>query len=360
MKELCFIVNVDWFFHSHRRPLEQRLALIYKTSVIAGNSGLIVDYAINKFEVSSRIPTLRGIYQLYNYVKKLDINVLLIVVSPVMIIICHFLFRKRRKIIYNFSGLGFLRSKSYLLRKLIIFILKIYPVTGSRVFVVQNSDDFNFLNKVFGSKKEFYLELIAGSGYHNENLVSNALNFSEITIGYVGRIRKDKGVIDLLRAVSELQKNNYKINLVIWGELDDKRRHGFNKEELNELKEYKRYFKGFNQNKYHIYNSFNWFCLPSNGEGISKAAIESSSFGIPLVLSNVPGNRDMIKDNGYLFEFSNSESLKNTLLHILTLSKKEYIMMSKNSQRMFEQNWTIESVCNKWIKLLNKYDTIST
>lgn len=360
MKELCFIVNIDWFFHSHRRQLEQRLALTYKTSVIAGNSGLLMDYSINKFEVRSRIPTFRGIYQLYNYVKNLNENILLIVVSPVMIILCHFLLRKRRKIIYNFSGLGFLRSKSFLFKKFIIFILKIYPVTGSRVFVVQNTDDFNFLIKIFGSKKEFHLELIEGSGYHNDNLISNTLNYNEITIGYVGRIRKDKGVLDLLRAVSELQENNYNINLVIWGELDDKRRHGFNKAELNELKEYKRYFKGFNRNKYHIYNSFNWFCLPSNGEGISKAAIESSSFGIPLVLSNVPGNRDMIKDNGYLFEFSNSESLKKTLIQISTLSKKEYILLSKNSRRMFEQNWTIESVSNKWINLLNKYDTIST
>ena len=121
MKELCFIVNVDWFFHSHRRPLEKRLASTYKTTVIAGYSGIQADYKIVPFEVSSRVPTIRGIYQLYRKVKELDRDTICIIVSPVMIILCHFLFRTRRKLIYNFSGLGFLRSKSAIFRTLIFW-----------------------------------------------------------------------------------------------------------------------------------------------------------------------------------------------------------------------------------------------
>jgi glycosyltransferase involved in cell wall biosynthesis len=360
LKEICFIVNVDWFFHSHRRPLERRLAATFKTAVIAGNSGIQTNYKIDNFEVNSRVPTKRGIYQLYKKVRKLDRHTTLIVVSPVMIILCHFLLRKRKKVIYNFSGLGFLRSKSSPVKRLIMYSLKIYPVSGHRVFIVQNSDDYKYLNQVFGSKKSFQFELIPGSGYENQNCSVDRLDFNEVTLGYVGRIRKDKGVLDLLRAVSELQNRKYKINLNIWGNLDDESRHGFSQAELDELEGYSRFIKGFSENKNEIFRSFNWFCLPSNGEGLSKAAIEASSYGLPLVLSDVQGNRDMVDGNGFLFDYGSIHNLKEVLLQILNLSSEEIQIMSKASRRMFKANWTMDSVYNKWNEILIKYDTTSS
>ncbi|MDB4647013.1 glycosyltransferase [Akkermansiaceae bacterium] len=328
--------------------------------MIAGNSGLKTDYVINTFEVKSRIPTVRGIYQIYKKVKKLDRNALLIVVSPVMIILCHFLLRKRRNVIYNFSGLGFLRSMPPIVRKIIMNYLKIYPVSGKRVFVVQNSDDYGYLSEEVGSRNNFHVELIAGSGYEDQKDSFDIPEFKEFAIGYVGRIRKDKGVLDLLRAVSELQERKCRITLNVWGELDDENRHGFNRKELDELKGYDRFLKGFSEKKNEIFRSFNWFCLPSNGEGLSKAAIEASSFGLPLVLSNVQGNRDMVNGNGFLFEYGNIDNLKEVITDILNLSAEEVDKMSIKSRRMFEANWKMKSVYGKWNRLIKKYDTTST
>lgn len=359
LKEICFIVNVDSFFHSHRRPLERRLASTFKTRIIAGYSGIQTEYNIDTFEVKSRVPTKLGIYQLYKNVKELDRNAIIIVVTPVMIILCHFLLRKRRKVIYNFSGLGFLRSKAPLIRWLIMQSIKMYPISGKRVFIVQNSDDFSFFNRLFASKHNFHLELIAGSGYEDQSFNFNRLDFNEVILGYVGRLRKDKGVLDLLKAVAELQKLNYKINLNVWGELDDENLHGFSQAEIDELKGYNRFLRGFSKNKEEIFSTFNWFCLPSNGEGLSKAAIEASSFGLPLILSNVQGNRDMVKGNGFVFEYGDVENLKKVLIKILKLSVNQIEEMSQISRKMFEDNWTMESIYTKWDEILNKYDTLS-
>lgn len=359
MRKLCFIVNVDWFFHSHRRPLERKLSFTFNTSVIAGDSGIKTDYIINTFEVNSRVPTIRGVLQLYKEVKKLDRKTILVIVSPVMIILSHFLLRKRKQVFYNFSGLGFLRSKSTITRSLIMYLLKFYPVLGNRVFVVQNSDDYEYLNQVFKSKKNFYIEIIEGSGYEPVEETLPKTNFGEVTLGYVGRIRKDKGILDLARAVSQLEKEGYDIKLKIWGNLDDSSRHGFNEFELKELDRFSQYFQGFSKDKREIFSSFNWFCLPSNGEGLSKAAIEASSFGLPLLLSNVQGNRDMIKGNGFLFEFGDVENFKKVLIDISKLSKNEVEKMSETSRSLFEANWTLESIYNKWKKILIKYDTPS-
>ena len=359
MKELCFIVNVDYFFHSHRKPLERMLSSTFNTTVIAGYSGLDTEYTINTFEVKSRIPTIRGIYQFYREIKKLNKDTILIIVSPVMIILSHFLLRNRRKVFYNFSGLGFLRSLNPILRNMIFNLIKVYPVLGYRVFIVQNSDDYMYLIESFGAKRNFHIEIIPGSGHEASNGTTFTRKFNKLTIGFVGRIRKDKGVLDLVRAVTELVKIGYEVDLKIWGELDEKRLHGFNKVEIEELKIWKNYFYGFSKSKEEMFSSFNWFCLPSNGEGLSKAAIEACSYRLPLILSNVPGNRDMINGNGFLFEYGNVENLKNVIIDISNLPIKEIELMSEKSRRLFEANWTIESIQNKWNEILINYDTIS-
>ena len=210
---------------------------------------------------------------------------------------------------------------------------------------------------LFLFKKNYHIKIIAGSGFENNNndYKINASDYTKITIGYVGRIRKDKGVLDLLRAVHELQIQSYEINLVVWGELDKEGRHGFNKKELYELNKYKKYLKGFSHNKTEIYSSFNWFCLPSNGEGLSKAAIEACSFGLPLILSNVQGNRDMVKNNGYLFNYGDITSLKKILIGITELDIDDILCLSNNSRKMFNENWTIDVVYNEWMELLNSF-----
>lgn len=359
-RRLCFIVNVDWFFHSHRRPLERKLSTTFSTSVIAGDSGMKMDYPISTFEVNSRVPTIRGVFQFYKEIRKLDRNTILVIVSPVMIILSHFLLRKRRVVFYNFSGLGFLRSMSSFFRNLIMYFIKLYPVSGTRVFVVQNSDDYKYLNQVFKTKKRLHLEIVEGSGYEAENEFLPKRNFGEVTLGYVGRIRKDKGILDVIRAVSQLENEGCKINLNIWGHLDDSRRHGFSKLELEEMGKYSQYFRGFSMDKREIFSSFNWFCLPSNGEGLSKAAIEASSFGLPLLLSNVQGNKDMINGNGFLFEYGNVENLKKILIEITHLPEGKVQEMSDRSRSVYESNWTLESIYNRWKQLLIKYDTLST
>lgn len=359
MRELCFIVNVDYFFHSHRKPLERMLSSTFNTTVIAGYSGLETEYTISTFEVNSRIPTIRGLFQFYREIKKLKKDTIFIVVTPVMIILSHFILRNRRKVFYNFSGLGFLRSLSPILRKMVLNVIKFYPVSGNRVFIVQNSDDYKYLIGSFGAKRNFHIEIIPGSGFESSNETMCARKFNKLSIGYVGRIRKDKGVLDLVRAVTELVENGHEVDLKIWGELDDERLHGFNQFELEELRRCKNYFYGFSKNKDEIFSSFNWFCLPSNGEGLSKSAIEACCYRLPLILSNVPGNRDMINGNGFLFEFSNVENLKNVIIDVSNLTRKEIELMSEKSRKLFEENWTIESIQKKWNEILINYDIIS-
>lgn len=360
MKQVCFLVNSEKFFDSHRRSLQNKLALSYITYVLAGDTGYSLDYFVDKFESRSRIPTFKGVYQILNRINSFERNTIFVVVSPVMIFLAHFLLCRKKLVIYNFSGLGFFRTLSEFKRSLVFWVFSWVPFTGKRIIVVQNSDDFLYLKKFFGNRSKYHLELIPGSGFENINFSCQEINFNAFTIGFVGRISKEKGILDLIRAINELISEGFKVNLVIWGQLDDSGRHGFNQDELSELELNCHYLKGFSNDRFEIYRSFNWFCLPSNGEGLSKAAIEASCFKKPLILSNVEGNRDMIRGNGFLYEYGNITDLKLKIIQAYNLSISEKTNMSETSFKMFIDNWTMEAVLKKWKILLNNYDITST
>lgn len=53
------------------------------------------------------------------------------------------------------------------------------------------------------------------------------------------------------------------------------------------------------------------FVLPSRWEGLSLAILEAKSAGLPVVVSDIPGNRDLVREgiDGYIFSPDNDEDL---------------------------------------------------
>lgn len=88
----------------------------------------------------------------------------------------------------------------------------------------------------------------------------------------------------------------------------------------------------------------------SRYEGLSYAAIEALSLGKPCVLTNVDGNKDLIKNNynGFLVKES-SLDVSEKILKIIN-SEKLLLNMSKNAKKKFENFYNIENN----IKILEK------
>ena len=359
MRKLCFIVNVDWFFCSHRLPLARRLSSQFETSVIAGNSGFETSHPMERFQVKARIPTIKGVREILRLTQAQAPSTSFIVVSPVMIFICHFALARRSLVYYNFSGLGFLRKIGQIPRNAIFLLMKLTPIRGRRILVVQNSDDLRFLSQVFSGRRNFQVELIPGSGFEGQQFQPKPES-NQYTIGFVGRIRKDKGVLTLIEAVNILRSRNQPIDLAIWGQIDKPERHGFSNEELLYLEQNQSFLRGYSDDKEAIFQSFDWFCLPSNGEGLSKAAIEATSFRCPLILSDVEGNRDMIDGNGFLFPYADISALISVIDHVISTPTEDFKAMSEKSFELFQSNWTIESIANQWTNLLIKHDPTCT
>ena len=67
------------------------------------------------------------------------------------------------------------------------------------------------------------------------------------------------------------------------------------------------------------YGQASVFVLPSRREGMSNALLESQSWGIPAVVSNIPGNVAVVKDgeNGFVVPVDDAASLARALLRLI-------------------------------------------
>ena len=153
-KRICFLVNVDWFYISHRKALADVFVQNdFIVSVIAGKSKVNKLLNMTTFEVKSRIPTLFGLFEILKIILFKERKSIFIVVSPVMIFSFHFFLFFKKFAYYNFSGFGFIRSLSLKRQSLLFSLMNYMPIHGNRIMVVQNKHDYNFLKNKITFKK---------------------------------------------------------------------------------------------------------------------------------------------------------------------------------------------------------------
>jgi glycosyltransferase involved in cell wall biosynthesis len=171
--------------------------------------------------------------------------------------------------------------------------------------------------------------------YNNKLQDSNILK-----LGFVGRIEKGKGIFILLKAFNNLTKKNKNISLEIYGK--------------NYLKFWQKIyiylifknssiqFKGSFTSIEQVYNSIDLLILPSLWEGLPFVILESMSFGVPVIASDVGGISEVVipNYNGHLVEKNSFKSLYDVLDDFEINS---YTFYSNNSRKFIKENFTKKS-----------------
>lgn len=257
------------------------------------------------------------------------------------------------KVINTITGLGsaFL-NKNF--RKLIIFLYYISQKKVKKV-IFQNSADKNvFLKNKIVHKNQF--EVINGSGFDPVKFKLTLLPKKPPTIFVViSRILKDKGILEYIKAASEL-KNIYKnkVKFLLVGNLQ-KSKFFIDKNILdNAIK--KKFIIYYKETDY--VNKFikkaHCLVLPSYREGFSKILMEGASMGRPLITSKVPGCKEIIKNNisGYLCKSKNYINLMYFMKKIINGKVSDLSKMGIEGRRHVIANYSEKKI------LTEIYDTI--
>ncbi len=116
---------------------------------------------------------------------------------------------------------------------------------------------------------------------------------SDPVIGYVGRLARDKGIGDLVRAFEQVRQSNSNAWLLLVGELDTT--DPPDRETIETIRSHSRIIStGHVDRTASYYHAMNVFAFPSYREGFCNATLEAQAAGLPVVGYRATGVVDTI------------------------------------------------------------------
>ncbi len=268
-----------------------------------------------------------------------------------------------KKIINHITGLGpsffSSRLKIKILNKVLDPIYRFSFNNKNVINIFHNNYDRNtFVKKNFAKLENTFL--IGGSGvdikYFSQEESSHKVN-KNVQILFPARLIKEKGIMELLNACKELWLQNYQFTLNIVGEIDKHNQSCLEESNINELFNNSNIkFLGKSDNMLDVYKNTDIVVLPSWREGLSKALLESAAMSLPIITTDVPGCRDVIKNNysGILVPLRDIKKLKFAIKNIIDNPKlaKQY---GKNARKVIEKDFEVNYINNKILNIYEKY-----
>jgi glycosyltransferase involved in cell wall biosynthesis len=364
--KLFFIVNDLDFFVSHRLPLAKNaveqgydvfiISNKYPSKKIKG-----IDYRVIPIDRSSTsiLKNLKSLMELKRIIKEISPDIVhSVTLKSILLSNLLLLFDNKVKKVNAVSGMGYLFTSNRV--SIILFglkiILRVLIKLGKPHFIFQNLDDLKEFKKL-GLKDSY--TIIKGSGVDKDEFDYFIPNQNKkINITFTGRILKDKGVIDLIKAIELLPGNvKSKILVNLYGKIDKENPAHINEDELkNLLIPNLILWHGHSDDIKNILIGSDIYCLPSYREGLPKSTIEAMAIGRPIITTTAPGCDETVEEgfNGYKVKVGDSMSLSKKLQKLIE-NKQLRIEMGKNSRELFLKNFTLEKVVSQTFEL---YDNL--
>ena len=231
--------------------------------------------------------------------------------------------------------------------KIIYFLVKHFYKFSDQVITNSKFEEKYFRNKLkFNNVVTIHPPSLKKINYSITNKNKNKY----IRIIFVGRISKEKGLIDIIKTLINL-KNKIDFKLFIFGQGPERKnlQKIISKLKINN----KIIFCGYENNKNKIFKNANLFLNASKFEGLSSALIQAINFNVFPICSKAPGgNMESIKYGklGWSFKLNNLKDLEKK---ILNFAKKKPII-NKKLKISHLRNFTEKSSFKKYFILLNK------
>ena len=171
-------------------------------------------------------------------------------------------------------------------------------------------------------------------------------------IGFVGRLSKEKGIVNFLKSLEILNGCH---NVIIIGDGEEKN------SVLNGIQRLKSIFKldikyiGWVENEKlpNYLNKIKILVVPSYKEGLPNIVLEAMACGCVVVATSVGGIPDIIKDGetGFIMENNSPECIAENVMRALEHPDLEGIV--ENARARVEREFTYEVAVERYRKILN-------
>ena len=198
---------------------------------------------------------------------------------------------------------------------------------------------------------------LASKPCHRMNVRSELkISESAIVIVFVGRVTKDKGIIELIESMKVLLEKNNDLHLLLVGQFEPER-DPLPSNILNEISINPNiHSMGFVNDPERYLSAADIFCLPSYREGFGSVVIEAGAMELPTVATRITGLIDAVVDGetGILVSPKNKTELEGALLTLIRspeLRKKMGEKAMIRSYAYFEASFVNNLVIEEYFRL---------
>jgi len=249
--------------------------------------------------------------------------------------------------IANITGLGSAVEKNNIFSNILVFFYR-QALKKAECIFFQNHSNKNFFQKC--GLKHSNINVIPGSGV---NLIEHCYEKypekeDEVIFLFVGRLMRDKGVVELLEASKGLKHNGKKVKVWLVGFCEE----DF-KEELSkiDIPEYVKFW-GMQEDVHSFMKKCHVVVLPSYHEGMANVLLEGAACGRPVLASNVPGCKETFDEgiSGFGFAAKSVEELQRIMEKFIQLDYQKKIEMGKAGRKKVEKEFDRTIIINRYEK----------
>jgi len=248
--------------------------------------------------------------------------------------------------IQTITGLGSGYHNSKILR-LIIMLMYRMSTHDYLVRFHENSSIKNvFENRNIRAKIDL---VINGSGVNLEKyLILPKTNNHTTVFTFIGRVMKEKGIIDIITAANLLDEKGIDYKILIVGDITNSPIKDLNIS--NKIEIY-----GYTEDIMCVLEGTDCLIHPSHHEGMANAILEASASGRPSIVSNIPGCKESVIDGitGYTFEVKNSHDLADKMIKFINLEPSAKQNMGIEARAHVAKFFNRNDVNQEYIKAIN-------
>ena len=370
MKKLFIVVNVDWFFLSHRKDIAlaaQRAG--WDVTIVTADTGKLKDIeaiglkAINLpmsrsgMNIKEELGALNFLRKLYKR-EKPDV-VHHVGMKTILWGTLAAKFAKVKGVVNAVSGLGgfFAEDNKSILAKVMPKVLRFSHHGQNLLVIFQNHEDEAMYVKKGIIKKE-QARFIKGSGVNLKEFCHTPEPQSQtVKVILTARMIVEKGVFLLTEAAEKLRKE-YEGKVEFWlvGGLDD-HPGAITKEQLDAVCDGS-YIKwlGYRTDVKELLQQSHIVAFPSfYMEGLPKSLIEATAIGRPIITTQSIGCKDTVDDgvNGFLIPTKDVGALVEKL-RVLIDDADLRQRMGRAAREKAEREFSLDIVIERHLKIYNE------
>lgn len=372
MKKLLFVVNVDWFFLSHRLPIAlEALGQGYEVHLATGitdkldelhSYNLIMHPLSIRRDRSNLVSELRIFVSTFLLFKRINPDIVhLVTIKPVLYGGIAARLAGVPSVVAAISGLGFVflakGKKAAIVRSLVSGLYRLALGKRNLRVICQNRDDRETIIHAAGLSLN-KVTMISGAGVDLSAYSEKLLPQGTPVVIMASRLLRDKGVHEFVAAARLLKRQEVNVRFWLVGEPDvgnpasvnDTDIAAWRKEGVIEL-------LGYRDDIASLFAQSSIVVLPSYREGLPKVLVEAAACGRAVVTTNVPGCRDAIEPgkSGLLVPVKDPIALADAIQLLIDDSELCH-SMGQAGRALAEREFAIEKIVDTHLEIYKELE----